>query len=82
MNVLACVDFDGSTADVVGAAASLAAATGGQLIVAHVSAPEPDFVGYDDHILTSDDQSRAREQLRERLCAELAALGLCRKLLS
>ncbi len=45
--VVACLDLSPSTPSVFEAAAMLAQATSATLVVLHVAAPEPDFIGYD-----------------------------------
>ncbi len=45
--ILAAVDFSESTKLVVEEAATLAEALGSRLVVVHVAAPNPDFVGYE-----------------------------------
>lgn len=74
MRILACVDFTRIAGEVVSAAGDLAGSDGGQVTVLHAAAPEPDFVGYDAEILTSEarDEELARE--REQLQAHVARL--------
>lgn len=45
--VLAAVDFSDATPGVVDQAAILARALGAELVILHVAAPDPDFVGYE-----------------------------------
>jgi nucleotide-binding universal stress UspA family protein len=45
--VLAAVDFSNISSGVIDAAASLAEAYSADMILMHVAAPDPDFVGYD-----------------------------------
>lgn len=45
--ILAAIDFSESTPLVIDEAATLAAALGSKIVVAHVAAPDPDFVGYE-----------------------------------
>jgi nucleotide-binding universal stress UspA family protein len=46
-HVLVCVDFSPVTSVVVAHAADLARATGAEVRLLYVAAPEPEFVGYD-----------------------------------
>lgn len=45
--ILVAVDFSDATGAVVEAAGSLAGAFGAELVMLHVAAPEPEFIGYD-----------------------------------
>ena len=45
--VLALVDFSDVTGKVVDEAAAMARALGDRLVILHVAAPDPDFVGYE-----------------------------------
>jgi nucleotide-binding universal stress UspA family protein len=48
MTILVAVDFSPVTERIQQTVASLASATASQVVVMHVAAPEPAFVGYDD----------------------------------
>ena len=45
--ILAAIDFSAVTDEVVSRSTSLARAFGARLVLLHVAAPEPDFVGFD-----------------------------------
>jgi len=47
MNILVCIDFSGSTDDIVKKAEELAIAMSSKLWLTHITDPDPDFVGYD-----------------------------------
>ncbi|MCA8923563.1 MAG: universal stress protein [Planctomycetes bacterium] len=75
--VLICLDLSPEGEKVLAEGVSLAKALGTGVLLLHVAAPEPDFVGYDEGILTRDDRARELRQehsdllaLAERLSAE------------
>ena len=76
MDVLACVDFSDVTLDVVAAATELARPGDGRVTLLHVAAPEPSFVGYDDHILTSRDHAADMAHEYATLRQFMAEFGL------
>jgi nucleotide-binding universal stress UspA family protein len=77
--VLACVDLSGGSQAVLACARSLALPDG-ELVLLHVAAPEPDFVGYDVGPQSTRDAiaHRLRDEHRrvQELSASLAAAGL------
>ena len=72
MKLLVAIDLSESSAAVVDAARSLAAATGAALTLLHVAAPEPYFVGYDVDPPVMRDALAARFHREHR---ELQAMG-------
>lgn len=69
--ILACVDLSGSSDAVVACARGLATPDG-ELIILHVAAPEPDFVGYDAGPSSVRDNV-ARDLRREHQAVRLLA---------
>jgi len=68
--ILACIDFSVVTDRVLDAGARLSRALGAELVVLHVAAPDPAFVGYDPG--PQSVRNQIAEELREEH-AELAA---------
>jgi nucleotide-binding universal stress UspA family protein len=62
--ILACIDFSDVTDRVLDAAARLSRALGAELVVLHVAAPDPAFVGYDPGPQSVRDN--VAEELREQ----------------
>src|SRR5262245_54798649 len=77
-HVLAAIDFSQFTDHVIDGAARLAKALRGRLWVLHVTAPDPDFVGYDtgppsaieSRVVELRDEERALAAIADRLRAE------------
>jgi nucleotide-binding universal stress UspA family protein len=77
--VLACLDLSDQSEAVLGCAARLATALGEELVVLHVAAPDPEFVGYDVGPQSVRDQIAARlradhRELEERVKLAAGAL--------
>ena len=72
MKLLVAIDLPDSPATVIGAAKALATKTGATVILLHVAAPDPDFVGYDVDPPVMRDAVAARFHEEHRL---LQALG-------
>jgi nucleotide-binding universal stress UspA family protein len=77
--VLACIDLTAQSAAVLACARNLTP-PGGQLVLLHVAAPDPDFVGYDVGPPTVRDQVakelRAEHRAVQALAATLEHSGL------
>lgn len=69
--VLICLDLSPTMNAVIDEGVSLAKALGTGVLLLHVAAPEPDFVGYDEGVYTRD--KRAKELKKEH--ADLQALA-------
>jgi nucleotide-binding universal stress UspA family protein len=75
MTILVPVDFSEVTTRVLGYASVLGAALSGQLYLLHVTAPDPEFVGYAAGPQTVRDQvARRYREVHQRLQAEAEAL--------
>lgn len=70
--LLAALDFSDVTQRVVDEAASLAQAFGAELILIHVAAPDPDFVGYDAGPETVRDARASELRTEHRRLQEIA----------
>jgi nucleotide-binding universal stress UspA family protein len=77
--ILACVDLSETSEKVVDCAVSLTAA-GDELVILHVAAPEPDFVGYDPDPKSMRDQVaktlRDEHQAVQRIAERIRSTGL------
>lgn len=71
-NILAPVDFSDMTPGVLAAAESLAAAFSAKLWLLHVSAPDPDFVGFEPGPQTVRDERAQRLRVEHRELQEAA----------
>ena len=73
-NILACVDLSASSAAVIACACGLAAPDG-KLVILHVAADDPEFVGYDAGPSTVRDNV-ARDLRREHSAVQRLAEGV------
>lgn len=71
--LLACIDFSDETMAVVETAFELGAAVGAKVVLLHVGAPEPDFVGYDPGPQSVRDQVASTLRQEHRDIEALAA---------
>ncbi len=69
MKILACIDFTPAADTVVDVVGGLASSSAGAIVLLHVAAPEPAFVGYDD-----EGGPRSREDRAEQLDHERARI--------